>query len=281
MLPNFLVIGAIKSGTTSLHRYLRSHPHVFTTQRKEPEFFNAESDVGNWDRGLRWYEELFVDAGDAVAVGEASVSYTQYPLVQGVPTRIAHVLPDVKLIYLVRHPIDRMVSHVWMRMRNGREKESTIDQALESDSHYLNISRYAMQIDQYLEHFPLERILVVKSEDLRVEREPTLERIFTFLGVDPDLMREVPRREYGKGQDHRRTRRPVDAALRHVPGYHVLANVSPEPLKVLKRRLTTEQTVSRPSISSSLRQEFEGVLRDDVRRLRGYIREEFDGWGIG
>jgi hypothetical protein len=281
MLPNFLVIGAIKSGTTSLHRYLGRHPQVFTTKRKELEFFTADPRVGTWERGLRWYEELFEDAGDAIAVGEASISYTQYPLIQGVPARIAQVLPDVRLIYLVRHPIERMVSHYWMRRRNGREQEGLIDNALHPGSHYLDISRYAMQIEQYLEDFPLERVLVVKSEDLRVEREATLARIFTFLGVDPGLMPEVPRREYGRGQDHRRTRRPVDSALRHVPGYRVLAKVSPAPLKVLKRRLTTEQTVSRPSISSSLKQELEDTLRDDVRRLRGYMREDFDGWGIG
>jgi hypothetical protein len=280
MLPNFLVIGAMKSGTSSLHRYLRSHPHVFTTKRKEPEFFTAGSRIGNWERGLRWYEELFEDAGDAIAVGEASISYTQYPLIRGVPARIAQVLPDVRLIYLVRHPVERMVSHYWMRVRNDRESER-IDDALHARSHYLDISRYAMQIEQYLEHFPLKRILVVKSEDLLVEREATLARVFTFLGVDPDLLAEIPKQEHGRGEHSRRSRRPIDSALRYVPGYRALAKVSPEPLKVLKHRLTTEQTVSRPPISSLHKQELEDVLREDVRRLRGYMREDFDGWGIG
>jgi sulfotransferase family protein len=281
MLPNFLVIGAIKSGTTSLHRYLRRHPQVFTSKRKEPEFFASGGKVGTWDRGLRWYEDLFAEAGDALAVGEASISYTQYPLYEGVPARIAQVLPDVRLVYLVRHPIDRMVSHFWMRIRNGRETEKSIDKALHTDSHYLDISRYAMQIEQYLEYFSLERILIVKSEDLRAEREATLGRIFGFLGVDPGLMPEVPRQEYGRGVDSRRKRRPIDATLRHVPGYKVLAKVSPESVKHLKRGLTTKQTVSRPTLSASRTQELEDTLRDDVRRLRDYMGEDFDGWGIG
>jgi Sulfotransferase domain len=281
MLPNFLVIGAIKSGTTSLHKYLRSHPQVFTTKKKEPEFFAPRASEGNWELGLQWYEELFADAGNALAVGEASISYTQYPGVQGVPARIRDVLPDVRLIYLVRHPIERMVSHYWMRVRKGREVEMSIDKALHARSHYLDISRYALQIEQYLEYFPLERILIVKSEDLLVAREATLERIFAFLGVDPGLMPEVPRREYGRGVDSRRKRRPIDATLRHVPGYKVLAKVSPESLRRLKRGLTTEQTVPRPTLSAARRQELEETLREDVRRVRDYMREDFDGWGIG
>jgi hypothetical protein len=281
MLPNFLVIGAMKSGTTSLHTYLGSHPQVFTTKRKEPEFFAPRANMGNWELGLEWYEELFAGAGDARAVGEASISYTQYPLVEGVPARIRDVLPDVKLIYLVRHPVERMVSHYWMRVRKGRESEMSIDKALHAKSHYLDISRYALQIEQYLEHFPPERILIVTSEDLLVEREATLERVFAFLGVDPTLMPEVAQREYGRGVDSRRKRRPIDATLRHVPGYKVLAKVSPESLKRLKRGLTTEQTVTRPQLSASVRHELEDALRDDVRRLRDYMREDFDGWGIG
>jgi Sulfotransferase domain len=279
MLPNFLVIGAIKSGTTSLHRYLRSHAQVFTS-KKEPEFFASRVNKGNWDRGLRWYEELFADAGDALAVGEVSISYTQYPLVEGVPARIAQVLPDVRLIYLVRHPIDRIVSHFWMRIRKGRETETSIDKAVRANPGYLDISRYAMQVERYLEYFPLERILIVKSEDLRAEREPTLREIFAFLGADPDRMPDGLKREYGRGEESRRRRRPIDFALRRVPAYDVLARVSPAPLKRLKRELTTEQTVSRPILPDSLRQELEEKLRDDVRQLRHYIRGDFDGWGI-
>jgi hypothetical protein len=280
MLPNFLVIGAMKSGTTSLHRYLGRHPQVFTSKHKEPEFFASGGKVGTWDRGLLWYEELFAEAGDALAVGEASISYTQYPLFEGVPARIVQVLPDVRLVYLVRHPIDRMVSHFWMRIRNGRETEKSIDKALHADSHYLDISRYAMQIEQYLEYFPLEGMLIVKSEDLRAEREATLRRIYAFLGVDPDRMPDGLEREYGRGAESRRRRRPIDFTLRRVPGYDVLARVSPEPLKRLKRELTTEQTVSRPILSDSLRRELEEALCDDVKRLRHYIRGDFDGWGI-
>lgn len=280
MLPNFLVIGAMKSGTTSLHRYLGRHPQVFMTAKKEPDFFVSGRNTGSWNRGLGWYEELFEDADGAEAVGEASITYTLYPRLEGVPGRIAAVLNDVRLIYLVRHPIDRLVSHLWQEIRSGREPEPAIEKALLTNPSYLDASRYAMQIEQYREHFPPERILIVKSEDLRSKREPTLARVFAFLGVNADRMPEGLEREHNMGVENRRRRRPIDLTLRRVPGYDFLAKVSPEPLRRFKRELTTEQMVRRPIISNALRLELEDKLRDDVRRLRDYVSGDFDGWGI-
>src|SRR5204863_2222453 len=85
MLPNFLIIGAQKSGTTSLYRYLQMHPDVFMPRNKEPDFFVAER---NWPMGLDWYEAHFAAARDAIAIGEASTTYTMYPHYAGVPERV-------------------------------------------------------------------------------------------------------------------------------------------------------------------------------------------------
>jgi hypothetical protein len=280
MFPNFLVIGAMKAGTTSLYNYLGHHPQIFMPARKEPNFFVDEEDVGRWNRGLGWYEQLFEGAEGAVAVGEASITYTLYPYFQGVPARISEVLPDVRLIYLVRHPIDRIVSHFWQRVRNGREREPSIDKALLVNPSYVDASRYAMQIEQYLEHFPLERILIVKSEDLRSQRESTLGRIFAFLGVDGGRMPDGLVREHNRGAQRRR-RRPVATALRHVPGYRLAATIAPNPVKRFKDKVTTEEMGDPPPIPNHLRRELEDALREDVHRLRTYMGGDFDGWGIG
>ncbi|MBC7173545.1 MAG: sulfotransferase domain-containing protein, partial [Polyangiaceae bacterium] len=95
-LPDFLIIGAAKSGTTTLFRYLINHSRVFDLAEKEPCFFDAEV---NWGRGLDWYRNLFVGARDDQLCGEASTNYTRYPQVPGVPERIKRVVPDAKLIY--------------------------------------------------------------------------------------------------------------------------------------------------------------------------------------
>ena len=118
-LPDFVVIGAPKSGTTSLWSYLRAHPQIYMTPEKEPEFFNDEE---HWSRGVSWYERLFADAGDALVVGEASVRYAAYrPASASVPQRMAGVIPDAKLVYVVRHPVHRMVSTWWHNRAYLRE----------------------------------------------------------------------------------------------------------------------------------------------------------------
>ena len=118
-LPTFLIIGTMKGGTTSLHRYLRQHPDVFMPEQKELNFFLDEyagrpidpPEERNWSRGLTWYERQFAGAEDERAVGEASANYTRYPTYPGVAERIAKIVPEMKLIYLMRNPIDRVLSH--------------------------------------------------------------------------------------------------------------------------------------------------------------------------
>ena len=114
-LPTFLIIGAMKGGTTSLHRYLRQHPEVFMPARKELNFFLDEytgppidpPEERNWSRGIAWYKHQFADVARERAVGEASANYSRYPTYPGVAESIAAVVPNVRLVYLVRNPIDR------------------------------------------------------------------------------------------------------------------------------------------------------------------------------
>ena len=122
-LPNLLVIGAQKCGTTSLHGYLSLHPQVSMAKRKELDFFVRPEDsivaIGNWHRGLDWYRAQF--QGSSPVLGEASPNYTGFPHFRGVPERAARVLPEAKLICMVRDPIERIVSHYMHRRAAGVE----------------------------------------------------------------------------------------------------------------------------------------------------------------
>jgi hypothetical protein len=180
-LPNFLVIGAMKAGTTSLYRYLQSHPQVFMPSVKELAFF-AKDEV--WGRGIEWYEQQFALATEEVlALGEASTLYTKYPRYKGVPQRIAKHLPSVRLLYVVRDPIERIRSHYQHRVAVGVER-TPMEEALLRDPIYLDCSRYALQIEQYLRYFSRDQILIVTSEALREARGPTMRRVYEFLDVD-------------------------------------------------------------------------------------------------
>lgn len=275
-LPNFLVIGAMKAGTSSLYRYLREHPQVFMPALKEPQFFAT-----SWDRGLAWYEGLFEAAEDEIAVGEASTEYTKYPYILGVPSRIRMVLPGVRMIYLVRDPIERMISEYQHRRGtlHGWEAKRSIEGALLNDASYCNFSRFAMQIEQYLERFPRDQLLVVKSEDLDQKREDTLRRIFSFLGVDQRWVPANINQSFHKSSDNRH-HRPLDHALRRTPGYPTLARIAPASVKQLKYRWTTKVAPPRPSLSEPALAQLRERLRGDVERMRAYLGDGFDGWGI-
>lgn len=175
-LPDVLVIGAMKSGTTSLHHYLDLHPEIAMSKVKEVDFFTEE---GNWSKGVDWYGRQLPDA--ARVIGESSTSYSKFPIYKGVPARIRATIPDVKLIYVLRNPIERIVSSELQWRELGLNPPDP-EKAMRD---FIDTSRYFQQISQYLDHFPASSLHVLFSEDLLHNRAQTLRRIFEFLGVDP------------------------------------------------------------------------------------------------
>jgi hypothetical protein len=189
-LPTFIVIGAMKSGSTSLRNYLAAHPQVFMTEPKEPHFFDRE-----WDRGIEWYRSLFADAGSAIARGEASVTYTYEYDTPRIAERIHSQLPDAHLVYLMRHPVERIRSHyAFQVLHRGETRPIAI--ALQEDDFFLQASRYAFHLEAFLEHFSRDRILLLTSDQLRHERVATLKSVFRFIGVDPEVPIENLGTEY-------------------------------------------------------------------------------------
>ena len=185
MKPNFIVIGAARSGTTSLFQYLDPHPEVYMSQVKELNFFSNES---YWNRGFDWYEARFQSADGVRAVGEASTSYTKAPFTPDVVKRIHDYSPDMRLIYVVRDPIDRYVSHFLKRTQTGVETrpfEATLKD-LEQEACAWQ-GRYHYQLQQYLTRFPREQIRVISMDDLKTNPGPVVHDLYRFLGVDPDF----------------------------------------------------------------------------------------------
>ena len=276
LLPNFLIIGAAKAGTSSLHRYLAEHPQVVMSRPKEPRFFNEEY---NWNKGLEWYEQCFVGAEDARAIGEASTFYTKYPHMQGVPARIAETIPHAKLIYLMRHPIDRMRSQYLFRVARGQERRSLADALLSPE--YLDVSSYALQIEQFLEFFSRDRLLLITSEELRSERLTTLKRVYAFLEVDETGPIANMHEDFNITAKRPRVR-PAARRIALLPGYKRVASLVPPSVKEIKRKIAAPPaaTSATPEIPRELESQLEDLLRDDLSRLRRYMPAGFDGWGI-
>jgi len=277
LLPNLIVIGAQKCGTTSLHYYLSLHPQISMAGAKELNFFIADR---NWPRGVAWYQSHFTRP--APVRGESSPGYSNYPWHPGVAQRMADLLPDARLIYLVRDPIQRVVSHYLHRHSLGLEHRPLAEALADPgpDNPLVTRSRYHWQLQQFLPFYPLERILIIAAEDLYYHRLETLRRIFAFLGVDPDFSSSGFARVKYRSQELRRLG-PWGLKLRKY-SYEHMNRTAP----ALQRFLTywacypLSARIERPALSEGQRHALSAWLWPDVQQLRALTGQAFAQWSL-
>jgi hypothetical protein len=277
-LPNLIVIGGLKCGTTSLHHYLSLHPEVSMSRPKELNFFVAEL---NWELGSEWYASHFERS--AAVRGESSPHYTNLPRFTGVAERMQSVLGEARIVYMVRDPIDRMLSHYLHNVGGGYDDRTLADAFADPESAYVTRSRYFFQLEPYLEEFGPERIEIVGREELKRDRPGTMRRVFAFLGVDPDFSSQQFEREWETGTAKGRGRfRLMDRAVR-LPGLRAVDrnfDRLPEPLRWLVERVVHDPgagAAPKPEVPPPLRRQLADLFRDDVARLEGVAGRGF-GW---
>jgi hypothetical protein len=280
MLPNLVIIGAMKSGTTSLHHYLNLHPEISMSHPKELDFFCNNN---NWQKGIKWYESHFAEA--ARIRGESSTNYTKFPTFKRVPERMYSTVPNTKIIYLLRDPMERIISHYVENFSTGLEKRP-IRRVLMgmADNHYLNCSRYYFQLEQYFKYFDDSNIFIVDSYELRNRRRQTLQQIFRFLGVDDSFncseFSELHRQSSNKKRKN---------LFYHI--FNRFLTIFPEGVKSrinhffppsiktsLKRMKRSK--VYRPTIDDDLKQGLIKNLQSDVDSLRAYTGMSFSEWSL-
>jgi hypothetical protein len=266
----------MKAGTNSLYTYLRSHPSVFMPDRKEPDYF---VEAKNWNRGIDWYRSLFSGTETMDAVGEASTSYTKQLAYPGVPSRIHAAIPGVRLVYLVRNPIDRARSHYQHAVLGGAERRP-VDQALLEDPRYLDVSSYYTQVEAFLAHFPAEQLLVVRTDELAREPEALVRRVAAFIGVkSADQFDWTYRREYDSAK--RRADTKLLAAFRVSPIGQIL---DPHIPRVLRRASTvlTRDISEWPFLpSAETTDELRRRLQPDLRAYAACMPlADVDPWGL-
>jgi Sulfotransferase domain len=268
-LPNLIVIGGLKCGTTSLHHYLNLHPQVAMSRPKELNFFVAEL---NWDLGADWYASHFDRS--APVRGETSPHYTNLPRFGGVAGRMREVLgADVRVIYMVRDPIDRMLSHYLHNVGGGYESRPLETALSDPNSAYVARSRYAMQAEPYLEAFGAEGLLIVTREELRDDRLGTMGRTFGFCGVDAGFTSPQFEREWETGGGKQDGGfRLMDRAVR-LPGLRSLDrnfDRLPESLRWLVERIVHDPergAAPKPELPDELRARLRESLAEDTARL--------------
>jgi hypothetical protein len=282
-LPTFFIIGAPKAGTTSFHHYLEQHPEIQMSAVKEPSFFAPPPDDLHVKRGisrLDRYEQLF-DPGVAVR-GEASTNYAEYPFREGVPERIAQYVPDAKLIYLVRDPIKRTVSHYHHLVANGAERRSLTEicgDLSDPRTPCVCASLYALQLELYLRYFPQQRVLVIDQAALLSDRRAVLRSVFSFLEVDESFDCPQFDVEFLRGSEQRRyppwLARFLERTIR--PRIWWL----PPRLRRLGRNYGEQlflQPLETTELDADLRSRLQELYSGEVERLRDLTGEKFPSW---
>jgi len=264
-LPDFILIGAMKSATSTLHEQLARQPGVFMSTPKEPNFFSND-DV--FDRGIDWYASLFADAEPGDLCGESSTHYTKLPTHPRTVERVCKAIPRARFVYVMRHPIDRLRSqyvHEWTQRRIS----GSIDMAVRRHPELVDYSRYAMQLEPWLEAFGPERVLPVFQARIRVHPQVELERICSWLGVrspvawDDSLDRQ--------NLSSRRMRSsPLRDAIAYAPGVSWIRRTL-VPQGVRERIKALWQMRRGPEMSQDIRAELEDLFDADLARLGEWL----------
>lgn len=276
MLPNFLIIGAARSGTTSLYHNLCEHPDIFMSSRKEPHFFSS-----NWDQGMDWYTGHFDRWSGESAVGEASVSYT-YPQFPDTVKRIAETLPDARLIYMVRNPVNRAFSHYQYYRHYSNMESRPFEEAIDHNPIYLGASEYFSWIQRYLEYFPAPQLKVLVFEEFTQRPLEVLGETFTFLGVDASFVPSSARLATNKAF------RPWSPFL-----YQLYKKVSLSKFRQAVEPLLPERARPRlrnyvravlgarqaaPAMADETRQRLADLLAPGILRLESHLGREIPQW---
>ena len=272
-LPNLIVIGAQKCGTSGLHYYLSLHPEISVSRPKELNFFIAER---NWPKGVDWYRSHFDP--NAKVRSEASPNYTAYPQHLDVPERMHSIVPDAKLLYMVRDPIDRIAAHWVHNYAKRREKGDLRTTLLHPNTSYLARSHYYAQLQRFLRLYPRERVVVIEQEELRNRRLETLRRIFDFAGVDPDFSHPG-----FAAQRHRTSRKrrgnPITHLLQRIDRRRGSVS-APRFRAAAGRILPLGRSIEVPDVRGALPPETLRSLREDAQRLRELTGLDLSGWSI-
>ena len=295
-LPNFLVIGAHKAGTTSLYHYLKQHPEVYMSPIKEPRFFSFEGDDLDF-RGplpqnpgkplavtdLEAYRALFAGVSGETAIGEVSPGYLYR---EKAPGRIRHYIPEAKMIAILRNPAERAYSHFLMVRKNDREPLTDFAQALEAEEgrikdnwwigHYKSMGFYHEQLSRYYELFGPEQIKVYLYEDLKEDPVGMMQSIFRFLGVDDAFIPDTSLRHNASGIPKSRALQ----ALINKPNA-LKSAIKPFVPEGMRRRILVNlqnRNLAQAPMPEGVREELTEAYREDILKLQGLIGRDLSSW---
>lgn len=272
-LPTFVVIGAMKAGTTTLHAWLATHPDVCMSARKELDFFLED---GNWHRGVDWYRAQFAGCGIERARGESSPNYAKVHLDPDVPSRMHSVIPDARLVYLIREPVARMRSMYRHLAIDGTETRS-FAAAVATDSDYRQSSRYIQHIRSYLAQFDRDQLIVLTTEGMQTDPLGALKQVHEHVGVAPAVLTRDTVKQNVTAE--RTAETALSKRLKDNPAYWGALNRSWRLRSLHERLLTRPADVPPAALPDDLEVQLRSDLEEDTAELERFLGRRLTEWG--
>lgn len=277
-LPNFLIIGTRKAGTTSLYHYLHQHPEIYMTPEKGTRFFLYGSELERKTKklpahSLEEYIKLFNGAEKkrARAVGEASPTYMYN---KGACLRIKETIPDVKLIASLRNPVDMTYSYYQMQMRQVKPSDQ-VPLGLNNVKRWAAAGLYFSSLKPYFDCFDQKRIKIIIFEEWIKKPLPVLQDVFRFLSVDHRFIPDMAM-QYNIGGVAKN--RYVAFLLRHKNSLNVLKPIVPEKAKVVFNKVINRNMKKLPPLDPSMRKQLSEFFRKDILALQNETNKDLSAW---
>ena len=294
-LPNFLIIGAPKAGTTALYRYLKEHPQIYMSPVKEPKFFALEGEKADF-RGpgdlkkdyvtdIEAYFALFNNVSQEVAIGEASPGYLHSTQA---PERIRHYIPNARLIAIIRDPVERAYSHFLSLVRQDLEPLTDFAQAMDAEEErirnnwsprwlYKQRGFYSAQLKRYFDLFDRSQIRVYLHEDFKTNSIGVMQDIFRFLDVDDTFVPDASQK-HNATYIHRnkvlhkflKEQNPIKSIFKPL--------LSSSLRQGIKTNLINLNIGKRPQLQPKVREQFIEEYREDILKLQELIQRDLSAW---
>lgn len=276
MRVDFTIIGAQKCGTTSLAFLLAQHPGICFSKEKEPGYFNK---VDDWEIGLEGYHKLFSPENGQIC-GEASTMYTFLPEWQDTHSKLYAYNPEMKLIYIMRNPVERIISNYAHDLVRGIVRGKPED-AIFRHPFYVNRSRYHLQIRPYLERFPRENVLLLVFDEFISDQKRSLEQIAGFLGLEMSGFEDVEAAEEHKTLNNWYLKYDVVRKVANTSLFQTVRPHIPSGIRKPIRRFLSDRLQIKPSVSKETRRTIWRLVEEDVRGIEKILERTLDSWYPG
>lgn len=286
--PNLFLVGAMKSGTSSLHSYLGSHPSIFMVPMKEPTHFVDGAELkpvspALWEAGI-WrdragYLDMFADAGDALVIGESSTNYSKLPQITGVAQRISKFDPSARILYIMRDPVERTISHYWHMVKWHNESRPIL-KAVQQDPVYRQVSHYSLQLAPYFECFGREQVKTLTLEKLKADPVGTMQELFNWLGIEPTC------KAAGLGPAKNVTSRELDQVrgsgllqrIKHSRAWDAVGPLVPKSIRAFGNRMSQRRVDPQQVDTKKVVEYLRPLQQAETRELVELLGKEFPEW---